>query len=309
MKNNGRIQLSMLMNTEDRGAVLNEVRRIFLMSYDSAPFIQVENAFAVICSLFDGNFPGYRKCNTEYHNLTHTLDALLATARLMDGRASVKTKFDVRLAVNLLLAALLHDTGYIQEEWDVEGTGAKYTKLHVERSISFVEKNAGNFHIAADDVKLISRLILCTGLKADSNRGLAGDTGEAGAILGTADLLGQMSDRAYLEKLLFLYYEFREASIDGFNTTYDILKNTLSFYEATLDRFENQLQRSYEYALYHFRLRHEIDENLYITAIENQMKYLTGIIEDETTNFRNKLKRLDIEKMEMDYTISRQYLY
>lgn len=308
MKSNGRIQLSMLMDSGDRTSVLNEVRRIFLFNYDAAHFKPVENAFAIICSLFDGNMPGYRKCNTEYHNLTHTLDALLATARLMDGRSTSKEKFNERLAVNLHLAALLHDTGYIQEEWDVDGTGAKYTKVHVERSIAFVERNASNFHLTPEDVKQISRLVLCTGLKADSHKGLSGETGEAGAILGTADLLGQMSDRAYLEKLLFLYYEFKEAAIDGFNTTYDILRNTLSFFETTFERFENQLRHSYEYALHHFRVRHNIDENLYMTAIENQMKYLESIIEDETTNFRNKLKRLDIEKMELDYTISKQYL-
>ncbi len=308
MKNNGKVQLSMLMNTEDRTAVLDEVRRIFLMHYDYESFRQVENAFAIICSLFDGMFPGYRKCNTEYHNLTHTLDALLATSRLMDGRTSLKDKFNIKLAVNLHLAALLHDTGYIQEDWDHEGTGAKYTKNHVERSSAFVEKNASNFHLSPADVKTISCLIQCTGLKADSNRGLKGELLEAGAILGTADLLGQMSDRAYLEKLLFLYYEFREAEIEGFNTTYDILRNTLAFYETTLERLDGLLTGSYQYALYHFRLRHNIDDNLYMTAIQNQMNYLSDIIEDETTNFRNKLKRLDVEKMEMDYTISRKYV-
>ena len=31
-----------------------------------------------------------------------------------------------------------------------------------------------------------------------------------------ADLVGQMSDRAYLEKLLFLYYEFKEAGFPGY---------------------------------------------------------------------------------------------
>lgn len=308
MKNNGKVQLSMLMNTEDRTAVLDEVRRIFLMHYDNESFRQVENAFAIICSLFDGMFPGYRKCNTEYHNLTHTLDAFLAASRLMDGMISSKGKFDVKLAVNLHLAALLHDTGYIQEDWDYQGTGAKYTQIHVERSGAFVEKNASNFHLSQADVKEISSLIKCTGLKADSSKGLKGEMLEAGAILGTADLLGQMSDRAYLEKLLFLYYEFREAEIDGFNTTYDILRNTLAFYETTIERLNSQLKKSYEYALYHFRLRHNIDENLYMTAIQNQMKYLGKIIEDETTNFRNKLKRLDIEKMELDYTISREYV-
>ncbi|HOP30280.1 MAG TPA: hypothetical protein P5120_10930 [Spirochaetota bacterium] len=308
MKNNGKVQLSMLMNTGDRTAVLDEIRRIFLIHYDYESFSQVENAFAIICSLFDGMFPGYRKCNTEYHNLTHTLDALLATSRLMDGRTSLKEKFDVKLAINLHLAALLHDTGYIQEDWDIEGTGAKYTKSHVERSGAFVEKNAANFHLSPADVKEISSLIMCTGLKADSHRGLKGEILEAGAILGTADLLGQMSDRAYLEKLLFLYYEFREAEIDGFNTTYDILRNTLAFYETTIERLDGPLNRSYDYALYHFRLRHSIDDNLYMTAIQNQMHYLSRIIEDETTNFRNKLKRLDVEKMEMDYTISRKYV-
>jgi len=180
MKNNGKIQLSMLMNTADRTSVLDEVRRIFMMHYDYESFLQVENAFAIVCTLFDGMFPGYRKCNTEYHNLSHTFDALIATTRLMDGRITLKEKFDVKLAVNLLLAALLHDTGYIQEEWDHEGTGAKYTKIHVERSTAFVEKNSTNFHLSSADVKQISCLILCTGLKADSHKGLTGDLYEAG---------------------------------------------------------------------------------------------------------------------------------
>ena len=163
-------------------------------------------------------------------------------------------------------------------------------------------------HLAKDDVRQISAFIRCTGLNVDDIGPLKGDEGEAGAILGTADLLGQMSDRAYLEKLLFLYYEFREAGFAGYNTTFDILKNTLTFYEATLAGFENVLAGSYEYALHYFRIRHNINDNLYMTAIGNQMNYLRGIINDGTGNFRNKLKRLDIEKMELDYTISREYV-
>ncbi len=308
MKNNGKVQLSMLMNTGDRSAVLDEVYRIFLMNYDPAYFGQVENTFAIICTLFDGIFPGYRQCNTEYHNLTHTLDSLLATVRLMDGRGASKEKLNIRLAVNLLLAALFHDTGYIQEDWDISGTGAKYTMTHVERSTFFVERNAADFHLSPADVKQICSLIFCTDIRAESHKMLTGEVAEAGAIIGTADLIGQMSDRAYLEKLLFLYHEFREAGINGYNTTFDILRNTLSFYELTLERFEKQFNKAYEYALHHFRIRHNIDDNLYMTAIENQMNYLEKIIDDETTNFRNKLKRLDIEKIELAYTISNDYV-
>jgi hypothetical protein len=130
----------------------------------------------------------------------------------------------------------------------------------------------------------------------------------AGAILATGDLLGQMSDRAYLEKLLFLYYEFKEAGIEGFNTTFDILRKTLSFYEITKEKLDSDFFSVYDDLVYHFKERYNIPENLYMVAIDNQIKYLVDIIEDESTNFRNKLKRLDLEKIELDYTISREYV-
>jgi len=123
----------------------------------------------------------------------------------------------------------------------------------------------------------------------------------AGTILATADLLGQMSDRAYLEKLLFLYYEFREAGIEGYNTEFDILRKTLDFYEITQTRLETTLKGSYLYAAVHFAVRKEINYNLYMEAIEHHMEYLKRILADESTNFRHKLKRLDIESAEARY--------
>ena len=112
-----------------------------------------------------------------------------------------------------------------------------------------------------------------------------------------------MSDRAYLEKLLFLYYEFSEAGVEGFDTTFDILKKTLSFYESTMDRLNITLCKSYTFAGDHFKTRFGINENLYMTAIEKQMDYLKTIIDDESTNFRNKLKRLNVEGIEERYKI------
>ncbi|HOK03180.1 MAG TPA: hypothetical protein PKX79_11650 [Spirochaetota bacterium] len=306
--NNGKIQLSMLLDSSSREAVFEEVRKNWLFHYEESLFSQVENAFGLICMLFDGNFSGYRKCNTEYHNLTHTFDALLAVSRLMDGLFFVREKFSPELSLNLHLAALLHDTGYIQEDWDREGTGAKYTSVHVERSNDFLRKNYKAFHLKESDIEVISQLILCTGIKGDAIKNLSEDMAMAGAILATGDLLGQMSDRAYLEKLLFLYYEFKEAGIEGFNTTFDILRKTLSFYEITKEKLDSDFFSVYDDLVYHFKERYNISENLYMVAIDNQIKYLVDIIEDESTNFRNKLKRLDLEKIELDYTISREYV-
>ncbi len=301
MKNSGKNQLALLVDSENSAAVLDEVQTIFNHHYRLEAFEKIENVHSVICQLFEGKFSGYRKCNTEYHNLKHTQDAFLAAARLIDGKILSGGALDECVAVNLLIAALLHDTGYIQEDFDSEGTGAKYTAVHVKRSIEFAERNSPALKLSDSDLMKVSSFISCTGLKSDHISTLSGDDLAAGCILGTADLIGQMSDRAYLEKLLFLYYEFSEAGLEGDDTTFEFLRKTLGFYESTMARLDYTLMRSYNYALDHFKVRFAIHENLYMTAIEKQMEYLKLIIEDEQSNFRTKLKRLDVERIELQY--------
>lgn len=297
------MQISRLVNHADPRAILAETKNIFLESYPETAFTRIETAFENILLLFRGEYKNYMACNTEYHDLTHTLDALLACARLMDGRNLSGDPFSVQLATDLLLATLLHDTGYIQKNDDLTGTGAKYTTSHVERSIEFVKNNITDFGIEPAGIDVVGRLIACTGLRNRWEDFNFSDNDEmiAGTILATADLLGQMSDRAYLEKLLFLYYEFREAGIEGYNTEFDILRKTLDFYEITQTRLETTLKGSYLYAAVHFAVRREINYNLYMEAIEHHMNYLKRILSDESTNFRHKLKRLDIEAAEARY--------
>ena len=115
----------------------------------------------------------------------------------------------------------------------------------------------------------------------------------AGSILGTADLLGQMSDRVYIEKLLFLYYEFREAGIPGFDTEYDIIRKTIDFFEAMKRKLNKEFMKVYDYAGYYFKERFNIDQNLYMDAINKNIAYIEKIIEDNSTNFRYKLRRGD----------------
>ena len=298
MPNSVKNQLALILDCEKSEIVINEVQSIFLNNYKLESFEIIENVFNQVCSLFEGTFEGYRGCNTEYHDLKHTTDAFLATARLIDGRNISTGFYSENKAVNLLLAALLHDTGYIQDIYDTEGTGAKYTATHVTRSIEFTKQNADRLSLSDMQIDEISAFIACTGLNSDFISTLSGDEYIGGSILGTADLIGQMSDRAYLEKLLLLYYEFNEAHMKGYDTSFDMLRQTLSFYQSTLDRLDNILLKSYDFARFHFKTRFDIDENLYMTAIEKQMDYLKDIIADSSSNFRNKLKRLDVKQVE-----------
>ena len=291
--NENSVQLCSLMKNTAPQYVMSEVKKIFQYSYQGHLFSRVMSNFKSIVTLFEGKFKGYLACNTEYHNLGHTLDALLASARLIDGHNLSAGKMDPDLAVNLLSAALFHDTGYIQEEWDKTGTGAKYTKTHVDRSIEFIRKNGDRLQMSENEEITISNIIACTGLQLHLDDIVFSSKEEqiAGAILGTADLLGQMSDRCYLEKLMFLYNEFREAGIPGYETEYDIIRKTAGFYTVTMNRLDKDLLGVSDYAKAYFNGRYGIDRNLYLEAIARHMDYIQKIINDSTTNFRAKLKR------------------
>lgn len=291
--NGGDIQLSRLIDASKPKNVLAEVRRIFSYHYPARHFSEVRRCYTLIVDLFQGRFPGYRACNTEYHNLKHTLDVFLAAARLLDGYNLRKKGLALSSAINLLRASLFHDAGYIQEDWDKDGTGAKFTVRHVERSIAFLARHGQVFGISEEAVASISQMIQCTNLSVEMEgmSFISDEERTAGTILGTADLLGQMADRAYLEKLLFLYYEFKEAGIGGYKTEYDIIRKNVDFYEMTKKRFSNELMRMYRYARYHFRERFTVDKNLYLQAINRHISYLKKIIKDDSTNFRQKLKR------------------
>lgn len=287
------LQLSELIRDNSPKKIFKEGKSLIKSQYKRKVFRIIQKCFKKTFQLFNGKFPGYKACNTEYHNLEHTMDAFIASVRLLDGYNLENKKLSDTLATNLLIATLLHDTGYIQESWDNEGTGAKFTSNHVQRSISFLEKHGPAFKLEERQVQSIARLIKCTGLSTDL-QSIPFDSHEekiAGCMLGTADIIGQMSNRAYLEKLLFLYYEFKEANIPGLDSEFDILKNTIAFYKITKDRMKKDYMNCFEYAQTHFHQRLSIDRNLYMDAINRQINYISKIIKDDSTNFRHKLKR------------------
>ena len=293
-------KLSDLVNQKDPTEIKKYVTRVFSYYYNNEDFNEVENCYEKIKQLFHGNFPGYKACNTKYHNFFHTLDTFFTTAVLIDGYNIGKYVLPVDLVKNLLNAALLHDVGYIQEDKDYSGTGAKYTQTHVLRSILFLSKNFGLLGINHKNILSISNLIECTELKINVNDIEFTSEYEktTGKILGTADILGQMSNREYLERLLFLYYEFKEAGIPGYNSEFDIIKNTLFFYKEIKNRLDKFYNSVYIYAVYHLKERYKIEENLFIKAIDNNIDYIKEIIKENTKSYKKKLRRGNINERE-----------
>jgi hypothetical protein len=287
------IQISALVDPNNPRAILRDTKRLYRASYKNADSKHIDKVFLLTKRLYDGCFPGYLACAVGYHDFAHVAAVFAATSRLLDGCELSEIKLGPILAGEVLIAAMLHDTGYIRTESDTRGTGAQYTKIHVDRSSAFTILEAESFGLDSKSAARISRIILGTDLGRPWET-IAFDSEKeriAAEILATADLLGQMADRAYLEKLLFLYYEFREAGIGGYDGAFDILKKTVGFYGSTKDRLDITLGRVSGGMKEHFNARYGVPRDLYREAISNQMTYLNSIIADDSTNFRTKLRR------------------
>jgi hypothetical protein len=279
------------INVEDSGQVRDSVIALFTARYPGADFTALRQAFDDFQALFQGRYPGYLACDTLYHDLRHSLDMTLALARLVDGHdrvASASEQLGPRRAVLGVVIALLHDSGYLKRtsEADVDN-GAVFTKVHVSRSADFISRYLPRVGFA-EEAPLASRLVHFTGYEMDVDDIRVDDVRDrvVGCMVGAADLIGQMSDRMYLEKVhRFLYEEFvwgkiaREV-VDGrevvrYTSADDLIIKTPGFYEyVARSRIEKKLGGVDRYAEAHFG-----GASLYQTEIERNMNFLRETIE------------------------------
>lgn len=273
-------------------AIFEEIKTISSLISPTTGFELINMAYRDVLRLFAGRYPGYKRSNTDYHDLFHTTDVMLASARLLHGAATTGMVFSAEEINQILLSALMHDTGYIQRKSERNGTGAQYTAIHIDRSIDFVTGYFQNDLNIDVDLDAIAQILRCTGLnvsigdipfKSERNRFL-------GFVLGTADLLGQMADRYYVEKLPILYNEFMEAHIPGFASDFDLMKKTSDFYQMALNRFKNDLGGTNRFMINHFRARWNMPVDLYAIAIEKNIDYLAKVVENGP-DYKGKLRR------------------
>ncbi|MCE5248957.1 hypothetical protein LLG96_01925 [bacterium] len=295
MNNNGsdEVKLFDLLDTREIARVLEEVEFIISLVYPVFDYRLFEIVYTDVIRLYHGAYPGYKESNTEYHDLTHTLDTLIALARLIHGYSLGKESISERSIQLGLISALMHDTGYIQTVDDTSGTGAKYTLKHISRSIDFMEQYFAEHDFSREDFDFCSNCILCTNINTKPRDMVFSNHEEEviGKMLGMADLLGQMSGRIYLEKLIYLYAEFQEGNVNGFESELDLLQKTIGFFELTQKRFTEDLGNLDKYLVYHFKARWNIDSDLYSQTFRNNNHYLKFILEQGEKKFYHFLRR------------------
>ena len=261
--------------------VLNELKYIIALIVTDFDYALFEQIYDDTVKLFRGDYPGYRASNTKYHDLEHTHSVVLAAVRLMHGASVEGYSFSAQNILIGLLGTLFHDIGFIQTDSDLTGSGAKYTVGHEERSIDFMKHYLSKKSLSSQDITDCSHTIMCTVLdlaikevpfRSDNIKML-------GKIVGSADLLAQMADREYLEKLFLLYREFEEAGMLGYGSELELLKKTEDFYKYTaLQRLSEECGGVSSYMRSHFRDRWDLDQDLYQESIIGNVEYLKTVV-------------------------------
>lgn len=280
------------IDTKDISAVRAEVLSIFEELFPGHDSAFARESFTWVEDCFAGRYDDYQAIDTRYHDLEHTLQVTLCYARLLQGYSSARTEplLTPRMFELCLTAILLHDTGYLKKRDDREGTGAKYTLVHVSRSVEFAGRFLSEKGFSPGEIQTIQNMICCTGVTAD----LAAIPFESelekkmGFALGTADLIGQMAAPDYIDKLPILYLEFAESNrynrkTNGpgvFTSARDLRRNTPLFWQKyVLPKINGDFQKVYKFLS---RPAPE-GENTYLRRIESNMARLEAELETDAS--------------------------
>jgi hypothetical protein len=272
------------INTTDPVCVKLEVARIHRSLYHvDSPALN--RAFDDLVRLYFGDYPGYSRCDTQYHDLQHVMDVTLAMARLLDGYERTRgssPQIDRELFELGVVCALFHDCGYIRKLNDTRHrNGAAYTATHVSRGGKFLKGYLPQIGLEryAD---VAPQIVHFTGYERAVETIKLPDPmfRLIGTLLGSADIIAQMSDRCYLEKCRDrLYAEFVEGGITHkktvkgevvvFASAEDLLRKTPSFYQNATRRLDRDLGGAYQYAEAHFG-----GQNLYMDAVRQNIRFV-----------------------------------
>ena len=281
--------VSCLVNTTEPTVVNAEINRIFHELYPTASTTEIDRAFRDLTALYTGQYPGYHACDTAYHDIQHVLDVTLATARLIDGYERGRVGLEpldapmFRLGV---VAALFHDCGYIRTLDDRQHkTGGELTLTHVSRGASFLRDYLPRIGMG-NVAEIAGALIHFTGYEIPVSQIKVPTLAYKllGSLLGSADIIAQMSDRCYLEKCRDrLYPEFLAGGIarqrlpDGkeeilYESGEDIVRKTPRFYQGATQRLDADLGGAHQYVRDHFGGQH-----LYLEELKKNVEFAQSI--------------------------------
>jgi hypothetical protein len=260
----------------------SKVRAWWCHAFQVPALGKADDAWTSLELAFAGDHPNFEAIDAPYHDLDHTLRATTCYAELVVKNLQTPDYGSLPLEIAELgfIAILFHDTGYLKNKGDLNGTGAKYAFKHVNRSKVFANEwmlqNGFNQQARTEVQSMIQTTDFSTHTSpipfASSAHQLAG------CMVGTADLLGQMASPDYISKLPLLHQEMMEAlkhdhskgvPIEIPQSPQDLLRLTPSFFS---DYVIPKLQNDYQNVLRLLNTPYPDGPNPYMEQIQRHLK-------------------------------------
>lgn len=183
-----------------------------------------------------------------YHDVEHTIMVTLVGQEILRGKHLREGGVSPRDWLHAVISLLCHDIGYVRGVCPGDGDGryvvgldgatvelppnatdASLTPYHVERGKLFVRLRFGSHPVI--DPETIAANIDHTQFPLPESSASRGSGYPA--LVGAADLLGQMADINYLRKLPALFHEFEETGANtrlGYRTPADLRRAYPQFF-------------------------------------------------------------------------------
>ncbi|MEJ2199917.1 MAG: HD domain-containing protein [Desulfuromonadaceae bacterium] len=197
------------------GDHFEEIQRIAEAEMGNFPE-NVKTLMEDVVELYQSGGSAFEPCQVGYHTIRHALEVTLATCRMLAGwnrTPSAQPKIAAELFPAAVAAALFHDAGYLKNRNDTAGKGGKYTFAHVQRGMAMAQEylqrrqwpeKLQHLTVALIEATEFHQPLQLTGMLASApEKNLA-------SMLVTADILVQISDPCYFDRLPELFAEFEE---------------------------------------------------------------------------------------------------
>ena len=188
-----------------------------------------------------------------YHDVEHTCLVTLCGQEIFCGKKIKEGNLSSKDWLHFTISLLFHDIGYVKNILQKDDgndqitndsnkvicltptqTDATLTPFHVERGKLFIDQRVWNEHI---DKNILMDLISYTQFpkpEIDKPIGAEGEKFQALAnLVGSADLIGQLADPMYDEKIPRLFYEFQESGTAekmGYHSPQDLREGFPGFF-------------------------------------------------------------------------------
>ncbi|OGQ99445.1 MAG: hypothetical protein A2505_04610 [Deltaproteobacteria bacterium RIFOXYD12_FULL_55_16] len=221
---------------------------IFHAEYGEVP-PRLAMLFADVADLYAGRWSSHEACAVTYHNFSHALDVCLAAARMLVGWNKVEPPtqaLDGQCFHLAMAASLFHDAGYIKNKGDHAGLGGKFTLIHVGRGMEIAREYLTRKQWSENEIEAVVRMISLTDYAKMPDIDLLFKNPQLKAMaqmVATADLVAQMADTDYIQRIDDLFAEFQEVyefenrealakkGTKVYKTVQEIKDGTIAFYE------------------------------------------------------------------------------